>query len=181
MTKYTATVLLTVLLCSCSADHRARNIIAEYKAAVEKHDESAISRLTCRTMRDYIDQQYFNHEKAAAFIDEIMKAPVRTLRGKHAVAYVGWVPTLGEQRLFAVLVGEPNTINTFAALRDHPSTDKTDWQLSMVCDEALGAVRTEAERPRVNDKLANVDEQLLTAVLFEGDNHAKHALADRLQ
>lgn len=159
-------------------------VITAYRTAVAQNDVSTMSRLTSANMRAFLDERYFTRQKSVDCIDALQQNTVRTIRTPRGVAYMGWVKD-GNEYLYALLVGEPDAVNQYAALRNYPAEPSKEWQVSMICSPPFAALAENqpgfGNRLVATERLKDVPEELLIACLFEGSKEAKDALYDRLR
>jgi hypothetical protein len=167
----TCYLLFPLILTACGADHRARNLIAQYKVAVEKHDIPLMVKLSDPNMRASIERGNLRQDAVLACIDGILQHPVRVVGDGRGIVYLGWVPAQPEMfTLTQVVVGEGRTITKYSALRDSPGgSDTTDWQVSVMGEDEWALLR-------FAQALAKVDDSLLKAWYFDGSYDAKHEL-----
>ena len=176
------TALLLLCLTGCGAEHHARQVALEYRTALAHDDIPATTRLGSTNMRALLNEHYFTKDEAIGCVDEVLKHTVRVVKTPHAVALIGWVK-YGNQYLYPLLVGEPASLREYALVHQEPAPSSTDWQVSMPCTGpfALRDVRDASQIPAVNEKLSKINDQLLSAWLFEGSNDAGSAVHDALK
>jgi hypothetical protein len=182
-------LILALLANGCrNEDRRARQVIAEYRAAVQQNDISTVVRLADPNMRALIERNTMRQETVNEFLDAILQQPVRVVRAKQGIVYFGWVPVPAgyelEQAILApVVVGEGRSISKYSALRESTGTNETtDWQVSVMGGEwVLAVVRLTNERAPIEAALSTIDEQLLIAWYFEGSLDAKHEIERQLE
>lgn len=173
-------LLLTLLLCSCGADHRARKLLDEYAAAAEQHDIPAMVRLGDPNMRALIERTDEKPDYPARAIREILPHPLRVIHHDRGIAYIGWVGT----DLLPIVVGEGRTISKYSSLRETAGTnDTTDWQVSIMSNEwafaSYGSVLHPDPKP-LEAAFMSIDDGLLRAWLFDGSIAARHEIHRRL-
>lgn len=192
-----ATLLLLLLtsvpLCACAkaagaashasnAEPHAREVITAYCTAIRQNDAAAYALLASPNLRALVDEHSMKRDDSYWCIDAIMKHPLRTITTPHAVAYLGWVHESGEDWLYPVLVGEGTSLQSYGR-SPHAAPATTTWQVSILCSRewALAESRDRWDKAIIEKKLAQMDEHLLTAYLFEGNHDAQTAIQEKFQ
>jgi hypothetical protein len=182
-------LLLAFLASACSnPEQRARNVVTAYKTAVQQNDIPTVTKLADPNMRALIERNTMRQETVNEFLDAIVQHPVRVVRAKQGVVYIGWVPIPAgyqlEQAILApVVIGEGRSISKYSALRESTGTNETnDWQVSVMGGEwVLAVVRATSERAPIEAALTKIDDALLRAWYFEGSLDAKHEIERQLE